>query len=303
VFTQVILYGNKTEVMKTIIVATDYSLNANNALQYAAELATYTKSKLILFNSYTLPVHASNTLLSANVVDELIGSNEEYLQNIAEETSNRYEIEVDYFTKLSNFEEELDELVLKTKAELVVMGMHESDWSDSIVGNTTTAVIRHAKYPVLVIPQTAFFKPTEKILFAFDSDCIYPKNKLSVFKEIANCFHAEVQVFHVETVHEHRKNVDAKTSDDVIKGLSECDPSYKDVYVSDVIAGIEKGIEEFGADLVVMVPHKLTFWEALGYSSKTRKMALRTNVPLLVLPNSTSILEDEEPEEIELAHF
>jgi nucleotide-binding universal stress UspA family protein len=302
VFAQVLLYSIKTGFMKTIIVATDYSLNANNALQYAAELATYTKSKLILFNSYTLPVHASNTLLSATVVEELIGSNEEYLQNIAEETSSKYDVEVDYFTRLSNFEEELDELVLKTKAELVVMGMHENDWSDSIIGNTTTAVIRHAKYPVLVIPHTAFFKPTKKILFAFDSDCIYPKNKLSVFKEIANCFHAEVQVFHVETL-QHRKNLDAITSDEVIKSLSECEPSYKDVYISDVIAGIEKGIDEFGADLVVMVPHKLTFWEALGYSSKTRKMALRTNVPLLVLPNSTSILEDEEPEEIELAHF
>jgi nucleotide-binding universal stress UspA family protein len=288
--------------MKTIIVATDYSLNANNALQYAAELATYTKSKLILFNSYTLPVHASNTLLSANVVEELIGSNEEYLENIAEETSNKYDIEVDYFTRLSNFEEELDDLVLTTKAELVVMGMHENDWSDSIIGNTTTAVIRHANYPVLVIPQTAFFKPTKKILFAFDSDCIYPKNKLSVFKEIANCFHAEVQVFHVETV-QHRKNLNAIPANEVLKSLNECDPSYKDVYISDVIAGIEKGIDEFGADLVVMVPHKLTFWEALGYSSKTRKMALRTNVPLLVLPNSTSILEDEEPKEIELAHF
>jgi hypothetical protein len=32
-------------------------------------------------------------------------------------------------------------------------------------------------------------------------------------------------------------------------------------------------------------------------------MALRTNVPLLVLPNTTAVLEDKEPEEIELAHF
>jgi nucleotide-binding universal stress UspA family protein len=289
--------------MKTIIVATDYSLNANNALQYASELATYTKSKLILFNSYTLPVHASNTLLSANVVDELIGSNEEYLQNIAEETSNKYGIDVDYFTKLSNFEEELDELVIETKAELVVMGMHENDWSDSIVGNTTTAVIRHAKYPVLVIPQTAFFKPIDKILFAFDSDCIYPKNKLSVFKEIANCFHAEVQVFHVETAKKNRKASEAVASAKFGENISDDSQSYKDVYISDIVEGIEKGIEEFGAELVVMVPHQLTFWEALGYSSKTRKMALRTNVPLLVLPNTTAVLEDKEPEEIELAHF
>jgi len=287
--------------MQTIIVATDYSANANNALQYAAELATYTKSKLILFNSYTLPVHASNTLLSRNVVDELIACNEEYLENIAQETSNKYKIVVDYYTRLSTFEEELDELVLKTKAELVVMGMHENDWSDSIIGNTTTAIIRHIKYPVLVVPQTAYFKPLEKILFAFDTDCDCPKSKLDVFKKIANCFHAEVQVFHVETGKPATKTVEENA---IESSLDKANVSHKDVWTSTIVAGIERGIDEFDADLVVMVPHQLSFWHALGYSSETRKMALRTRIPLLMLPDSTTVLEYEnDTKEIELAHF
>ncbi|MBK7818144.1 MAG: universal stress protein [Sphingobacteriaceae bacterium] len=42
--------------MKTILVPTDFSRVSNNAIDYAAELAVFSKSKLILFNSYHIPV-------------------------------------------------------------------------------------------------------------------------------------------------------------------------------------------------------------------------------------------------------
>ncbi|MBA3705480.1 MAG: universal stress protein, partial [Bacteroidetes bacterium] len=42
--------------MKTILVPTDFSEIACNAINYAVEIAKLTKAKLILFNVYNVPV-------------------------------------------------------------------------------------------------------------------------------------------------------------------------------------------------------------------------------------------------------
>lgn len=277
--------------MKTIIVATDFSKNANNALEYAAGLAACAHAEIVLFHAFQLPVHASNTLLSAKAYDEILTADEERLKALAKSASVRYGITVHSFIKMSSINDELDKLVADLQADLVVMGMHENDWSDKLLGNTTTAVIRQANYPVLVVPENASFAQVEKLLYAFDNSCVYVPNTLSSLKNFANNFKAEVQVFHVEspksTLVERKEN--AASSIPVVEmALSEVEHCYRDVTEDDVVQAIEKGVQEFDADILVMVPHKLSFWEVLLNKSKTREMALRTHVPLLVLSNSAT---------------
>jgi nucleotide-binding universal stress UspA family protein len=40
--------------MKTLLVPTDFSAIAQNAIDYAIEIATLTKSKIILFHAYQM---------------------------------------------------------------------------------------------------------------------------------------------------------------------------------------------------------------------------------------------------------
>lgn len=43
-------------IMKTILVPTDFSKIARNAIDYAVEIAKLTKAKLVLFHVYHVPV-------------------------------------------------------------------------------------------------------------------------------------------------------------------------------------------------------------------------------------------------------
>ncbi|MFT4152742.1 universal stress protein [Parafilimonas sp.] len=61
--------------MKTIIAATDYSKEADNAVNYAAALAKYTGSTLVLFNAFEYSIHVSNARVSASLVDAAIATN------------------------------------------------------------------------------------------------------------------------------------------------------------------------------------------------------------------------------------
>lgn len=78
--------------MKTFIVATDFSEEAENAINYAASLAREVNAKIILFNSFMIPLHLSNSILPADNIAELERKNEELLQEKATALSQSYGI-------------------------------------------------------------------------------------------------------------------------------------------------------------------------------------------------------------------
>ena len=275
--------------MKTIIVATNYSKEANNAVNYAAELASHLYSKLVLFNSFELSVHASNALLPGSSIGRLVAENNNKLKNIALNLSGKYGINVDFVSRTSDLMEELDFQVKHLKADLVIMGMRDVH-SGFVPFSSTATVIHHAKYPILTVPEEASFNRISKILFAFNPDCIEEVNKLPMMMEFAEHFNAEIQVCHVEESMQATTNeVSAKSLSFSAQAiLSDTEHSYTEIDDNNVLRGIERIIENWGADLLIMVPRKYGFWESIWHKSKTIQMAKRTRIPLLTLPNFES---------------
>jgi nucleotide-binding universal stress UspA family protein len=274
--------------MNTIIIATDYSPAATNALQYAASLASVVKADLVLFNSYHLSPHAANGLVSPTAIDQMIEHNNDDLQKLADETAKKYDLNVSRVSKTNDTIGELAQYAADHNADLVVMGMETNLIEYELFGNTTTAAIKRLKCPVLVVPGDVPFKGIGKILYAYEHTCLDQDNHLDVMKEIARKFAAELQVFHVDTKAKEGAAVaveDSVTS--TVDGLLEdLDHTYNFVGYPKIGEGIARGVEAFEADLLVMVPHKAGFLESLLKGSNTRSMTLKTRVPLLVLPNT-----------------
>src|SRR5688500_14093633 len=110
--------------MKTIIVSTDFSPEADNAAAYAGGLAKALNAKVILFNSYSLPVHAANARLSAESIHYLEENNRILLKERASTLSHAYGVEVSSESALLlPVTDGLDGLMAKYDADLVVMGM------------------------------------------------------------------------------------------------------------------------------------------------------------------------------------
>lgn len=272
--------------MKTILAATDFSANANSAIQYAAALAAKTNTTLVLFHAYQLPLHASNTLLTPAGVDELVAANKKRLEKIAATIAKQFGIAVTSLTRTSMLTDILDEIVVEVNAGLVVVGMHINDWGDELFGNTTTSVIRSASYPVLVVPENAVYQGIGKIMYAYDTSCLSNRNSLMLLKEVAYKFGARVEVFHVNTVQQQEATVAGNSEDPkveaALKGVAH---HYKCVPPQSVVEGIVQEIESFGADMLAVVPGKTNIWKRMVHQSTTKALALRVQIPLLVLPN------------------
>src|SRR5688572_9389995 len=59
----------KYKIMKTILIATDFSATAFNAATYAADMAQVIHANLLLFHSYQVPVTYSEVPVAVNFAD------------------------------------------------------------------------------------------------------------------------------------------------------------------------------------------------------------------------------------------
>lgn len=268
--------------MKTIIAATDFSKEAENALEYTGALAKRSGSKVVIFNSYSLPLHTSNSVLPARSILKLEETNRLLLKERAENLADKYGIQVELQSGLFLvLEDELERLFEKYDAELVVMGMASNSIEQDIFGNTTTSVILQLKYPVLAVPLKATFQKAKNILFACeDIKKVETKVKQHV-KDLARHLEAKIEIFHVESALQQK----GKTlTENIIPDFEDVDYSYKSKNGDNVIKAIEEEIRSIDAGMLVMIPQEYGFWESLVHKSKTRMMASGLSIPLLSLP-------------------
>lgn len=272
--------------MDALIVATDFSEVAENAVEYAAAVAKHNNAKLVLYNSFVIPTHAANTLLPAASIQKLITDNEIRLIERALSLSIDYDIETEHESNLSFVQDALKTLIDKHQATLVVLGMNTKTLEQDLWGNTTTSAIKRLNLPVLAVPLGARFEGTKNVLFACDVLSGISEKVLANVKELAIALNAEVEVFNVSEKVEELKTLNAALPqvgviDDGLEGISYY---YKNVNSNAVIKEIEKEIVEFRADLLIMVPKRYGFWASIIHRSKTRIMASGLKIPLLSLP-------------------
>jgi len=273
--------------MKTIIAATDFSKEAENAVAYAAALVQQMGGKLILFNVYTPSIHVSNARPSPQALDESATQVRNQLAGQAASISDQYAIAVSTYTSvLGDIRDEIDQVFLKYHADLLVMGMAARSIEQDLLGNTTTSLIYQFKYPVLAIPYGTTFKGIDRILFACDNLQGVQRAILEEIKALALGMKASVEIFHVNNrIREIR--IEEVGKDTLVKfgeGLDGVVYYYKDVQSNTVIKAIADELTQSNADLLVMLPAQYGFWASLIHRSKTRVMASGLSVPLLSIP-------------------
>jgi len=270
--------------MATIIVTTDFSKIADNAVEYAAAAAKQFDYSLVLFNSFKLPVHVSNTLFPVSTIQQLIIDNDLRLLELARGLSKRYDIDVVHESRLSFIEDEIVSLVEKYEASLLVIGMAAKSLEQDLWGNTTTAAIKKMRFPVLAVPMGAKFDGTKRILFACDVPHELPEKISSGIKELTTILGAEIEFFYVDEKVKELKNRSVPAEHIYEEEVDGITYHYKHIRSKLVLQEIEKEIISFDANMLIMIPKRHGFWDSLVHRSKTRIMASGLKIPLLSIP-------------------
>lgn len=269
--------------MQTILVPTDFSDNAQNALSYAAQLAKRLNAQVILLHAYMLPTPVSevpNLLLNA---EEMQRDNERIAKEAVDKIIGQHGINASYIVRLGFPSDEIDAVIEDQPVDLVVMGMKGRGALEKMMGSTTTSTIKKIKKPILVVPEHATYSDIKQVTYATDFSYNVDFHVYNLLLELLKTFDAKLHVVHVQ------KKADAQTANET-PGINQLDPAFKAVphefhivTDSEVKHGIESYLRENEADMLVMVTREHNFLERLFGKSHTKAMVYDTHVPLLVL--------------------
>ncbi|MEM7551607.1 MAG: universal stress protein [Bacteroidota bacterium] len=271
-----------------IIVPTDFSEIANNALKLAIDLAKKIDGELILVNAFNIPTSYGEVGVN-NLVKGMA-----------------YEVEKDIeqkFIELEDNVEGLSEILFKTEvkhgtvsnvinslvglynADLIVMGTKgASGLEEVIIGSNASDALKYSKCPVLVVPQNSSIEGLHKVVFASDFKRIDNKESLAPLKLIMLLYKSDLAILHINTSESdlsEEELEEKKALETYFKGSPQVN---HELTYSSVESGIKEYISKNPTDLLAMVRRKHGFWEKLLKGSQTQKLVDHGDVPVLIFP-------------------
>lgn len=270
--------------MKRIIVPTDFSEGAWNALEYAVELAQAANvEQLLLLNAYYEPHSGAATMLSiVELMKEESQEDLDKLQQKIEEKGYHQLVNIEYKSIHANLVGAVNSQ-LKEPEQLVVMGsLGETGALEKLIGSNTYAVMSKVDAPVLMIPPDAKFSFEGKLLLAVDMDHLPHSIDPSVLRTIAN-YHdnAIVEVVHVDR---GEQSLDKEAFQKVL-----VDVPFEDFSLSgdNVAQTINEYVGTQPVDILVLLRIKRSYLDKLLHTSLTKKLALQANIPILVIKENS----------------
>ena len=142
-----------------ILVATDLSPRACNALKHAVKLAHLFNSKITLINVHEEFMDKKELVMSRVSVENIQESYKATSLKAKAEIKNLLDvldgddISTEIILREGKASEEILEFSTVLKPDLIIMGSNGKDsFSDYILGTTTSNVVDKSLFPVLVIP-------------------------------------------------------------------------------------------------------------------------------------------------------
>lgn len=277
--------------MRKVLIPTDFSDNAMNAIKYAMELFKYDRTDFYIMHAYGDEVYStpgmSREEINAAKDDALQASNEELHRIIGEMKSispnprhNHYPIAV--FGALVDEANEIAEL---ENVDVIVMGTKgKSDDRNITFGSNTLQVIKYVKCPVLAVPSGYKDIQPQNILFATDYMLPYQRRELKLLSTLAQNFAAKLKILHISKFDELSfRQEDNKAFLEYC--LEQIQPSYIQLPGTDVTAVINDAVQNYNTDLLVMINSRHSFLEDFLFTSKVEKIGLEIKIPFLVLQN------------------
>lgn len=167
--------------MKRLLVPTDFSEQAENALKIAAQIAKIYDSEIFVMHSMEMPTHLATSSDRGELPDSL------FYMKLAEKRFGELR-EKEYLEGLlvheaignSEIYEDIEEACKKNNISLIIMGSNgASGFKEMFVGSNTEKVVRTSEVPVLVIKKNHPVFEVQDFVFASD----FSKEGQSAFKK------------------------------------------------------------------------------------------------------------------------
>jgi nucleotide-binding universal stress UspA family protein len=265
--------------MKKILVPTDFSKGAENALNYAIDFANRASGQITLLHAYRLHSTADMLVSVERIMEEEAHEQMQRLQQSVQ-ARLRGSAAMDSIVARGEAVALITDLAARGGYSLIVMGTQgATGLKELFMGSTANGVIKHAKVPVLAIPGDFAFRPIRQIAFAIDDEVISHPGVTAMLVEIARSCRAKVLVFH-QGLGDFDDGIDPAI-DIHLEGVEHS--FHYELDEAAVNESINNFVKDYAADLLCMVRRHRGFLESVFHVSVTTREIFNSPVPLLVL--------------------
>ncbi len=280
--------------MKRILIPTDFSDNAWNAILYAIEAYRDVPCEFYLLNTYELnPVQLLTTVSSQRIGRFYQGikvESEQGLKMILDDIQNSkpgLEHNFKTISKSGSLLDTINRLVQLYSFDMIVMGTKGATGvKEAFLGSNTQKVIKNiSNCPILVVPEDVYFEKISEIAFATDFKRLYHKAEISPILDFAKNHNATIRMIHVydQPGLDNIQHYNSNTLEQYFKKVN-----YDFHVISDFSTtekAIQACIEELEINLLIMINYEHSFIERLTKEPVIKKMTFHTNIPFLVIPS------------------
>lgn len=280
--------------MKVIIVPTDFSENATNALKFAIEMSKMHYNKLIFTHVYSLPFlnPEAGMVYDASFSEAMRVQAEktmrEHIEKVYESMGMHRnlllsELEVVEAISLSSGIEKMHH---KYHSNMIVMGTHgATGLKKFFLGSNAVDVLENTQIPVLSVPGHCRFNAIKNVAYATDFNKI--EEELKQVVDFAKSFNSHIDVIHVAKDYENAENPDI---DPLIKKWQEANKYQKiNLHVmqgaekTDVDESLKTLLGELNADVLIVFHQQRNFWKSLFEKSTSAELVYEWTNPVLTM--------------------
>jgi nucleotide-binding universal stress UspA family protein len=279
--------------MKKIVLTTDFSENAWNAIFTALKIYADVDCHFYLLHAYepsTLNLLGIKSQQRLGVIyDSLLKHSEQEL----EEMFNYFEInhknpkhKFTTVSKSETLEEAVKDIVSQNDVDVLIMGTQGATGAKEVfLGSNTVKVLKTIKnIPVFAIPGGFNFQKLHTIIFATDFTKSFNKNELNQIIEFAILWKAQIEIIHVAI--EFNLNDTQNTNKAILKErFAGLDYQFKNVpFEINISHSIDAYVGNKNSCILSIIRHQHTFWEKIIGEAVIKKIAFHSNIPVLFLP-------------------
>ncbi len=278
--------------MKKILVPTDFSDYADNAVKYAIEMAKTMKATIHLCHAMAMPEvspMAGMVVWPVEDDDRIKENSDVFLQKYVDKISKNSNIPITHSSEAGPVQQMVENLSEKLHIDLIIMGMAGAGkLSHFILGSNSLEVMEKSKVPVILVPKNANFTGLQKIAFATD----LAESDLNAIQKVAHLLHlfnTDILLTHVSDKKQDKHQTEI---DDFINDVI-CKINYSRIYFRNVDQDdIDKGLSWITKNghiaMLAMVHKRMHFLKRTLKGSHTKNLAHQIEIPLLILPEDDS---------------
>ncbi|MDX2305837.1 MAG: universal stress protein [Microscillaceae bacterium] len=275
--------------MKKILVPTDFSSFADNALKVALGFARRTQAEIVLLNVILAPSHVTiecseegthlGTTSDQGYFEQVIGHLQDTLRDIIQGLD--YE-KVSYQIRSGNITQAIMAYVENNQIDMIVMGTQgDSNYDALFVGSNAEKVVQLADCPVITIRNVEGEVRFDDIVFA--TDLMVSKHQpIDSIKQIQALYDAKLHLVYVNTPGNFQPTFDLNQKAESFVDAYSID-NYNFYIYCDFVEddGINHFAEEIQADLILVVSHKRRGFARLLAGSIAAGVVTTSNIPVL----------------------